>query len=161
MSRDFFKASYSSSYASFAASSSFSREDFFAFSSALKVSFMSASCSFAEATTSSMAWVDSSPASSTASRTSSVPVSSFMAVSSETSPTVEKPSRSWTRISRRDRALPPLSVMEMPSASIAAAELFVGLTRLVIRVRRAVPAAEPLIPAFAIRERAAVTSSTE
>ena len=96
-----------------------------------------------------------------ASAVSSLSSISWAAVSSDMSPRFWKPDRSCIRISRRERALPCPSSMEMPSWSIAACAAFEGLARLVMTLLRLVPAADAFIPALAIRPRATDTSSTE
>ena len=63
--------------------------------------------------------------------------------------------------SRKEYILPELSVREIPYCSIAIATVSVGLARLVIAERNAVPAWEDLIPAFAISPMAMAESSAE
>ena len=63
--------------------------------------------------------------------------------------------------SRSEYILPELSVKEIPYFSIAEDTVSVGLARLTIAPRKAVPACEDLIPAFAISPIAIAESSAE
>ena len=70
-------------------------------------------------------------------------------------------SRNCIIISLRPKALPLLSVIDIPSLLISLAILFVGDAKLDKAVFRLVPAIEPFTLALAIRPSASETSSTE